>query len=76
MEKGKDQAFRISTNPFLFLCAQEVQLRSLAKAGSYWVTDPEDDRTPDEKLANPQRLNIERELIEDHLAECMSFVIE
>ena len=76
MEKGKEQAFRVSTNPFLFLCAQEVQLRTLAKAGSYWVTDPEDDRSPEEKQANPQRLNIERELIEDHLAECRSFVIE
>ena len=42
--KNKEVNDNAKANPFLFLCALEVMLRTLAKAGSYWVTDPEDDR--------------------------------
>ena len=50
--------------------------RTLAKAGTYWVEDPEDNRDPQATAREPQRLNIELELIEDHLAQCRAFAIE
>ena len=74
--KGKEVQYHVRANPFLFLCALEVMLRTLTKAGSFWVTDPEDDRPIDEVRAQPQRIMIDRELIEDHLANCRSFVLE
>ena len=74
--KNKETSYQVKANPFLFLCALEVMLRTLTKAGSYWVTDPEDNRTPEEVRARPLCLMIDRELIEDHLAQCRAFVIE
>ena len=74
--KGKQVHCQIKSNPHLFLYALEAMLRTLAKAGSYWVIDPEDERTESDRAAQPERLNIDRELIEDHLANCRKFVIE
>ena len=48
-EKGKEINYKATASPFLFVCAIEVMLRTLAKAGLYWVTDPEDDRPWEEK---------------------------
>ena len=74
--KEKEVRYRAGANPFLFLMALESMLRTLAKAGSYPVDDPDDDRTEAERKECPQVLNIDRELIEDHLAQCRAFVIE
>ena len=74
--KGKEVLYHVKASPFLYLCALETMMRTLAKAGSYPVTDPEDNRTLEEVRVRPQRLMIERELIEDHLANCRSFVLE
>ena len=38
--------------------------------------DPEDDRTPEEIRLRPKRLMIERDPIEQHLAQCRAFTIE
>ena len=43
-QKRNDNGYSIGANPFLWLMSLEVQLRTLCKAGSYLVTDPEDDR--------------------------------
>ena len=49
-QKRNDNGYSIGANPFLWLMSLEVQLRTLCKAGSYLVTDPEDDR-PDADIA-------------------------
>ena len=51
-------------------------MRTMCKAGTYYVTDPEDDRTDAEKALNAKVLNIEREYIEEHLAQCRAFAVE
>ena len=55
-------------------------MRSLCKAGSYLVTDPEDDRSPEDIAALPKVLDIERAPIgapiEEHLAKCKAFILE
>ena len=40
------------------------------------MNDPEDDRSDQEKLANPKVVNIDREFVEDHLAHCRAFAVE
>ena len=54
----------------------ENVLRSLCKAGSYLVHDPEDDRSPEIISSCPKLLNIERAHIEEHLAQCRDFILE
>ena len=49
-QKRNDNGYSIGANPFLWLMSLEIQLRTLCKAGSYLVTDPEDDR-PDADIA-------------------------
>ena len=51
-------------------------MRSLCKAGSYLVTVPEDERSPEDIAALPKVLNIERAPIEEHLAQCRAFILE
>jgi hypothetical protein len=74
--KGKEVQYRHNSNPFLFICCLEVMLRTLCKAGTFWCDDPEDDRTPEEIRVRPKRLMIERDPIEQHLAQCRAFTIE
>ena len=62
-QKGINKSYSLNANPFVFLIAVEVLLRTLAKAGTYYVDDP-------------QVLNIERPLIEEHLAQCRVFALE
>ena len=75
-QKRNDNGFSIGGNPFLWLLSLEVMLRTLCKAGSYLVTDPEDDRANAEIAAAPQVPNIDRSYIEEHLASCRSFILE
>ena len=72
--KRNEKGYNIGNNPFLWLMSLEVFLRTLCKAGSYLVTDPEDDRPPE--VIAPQVPNIDRRQIEEHLAMCGSFIIE
>ena len=60
----------------MWLCDIEVTLRSLCKAGSYLVDDPEDNRPDDQIRDNPQVLNIERSNTEEHPPQCHSFIME
>ena len=60
-KKTSNQSHGLNQNPFLWLLALENVLRSLCKAGSYLVEDPEDDRSADTIAACPKILNIERE---------------
>ena len=41
--KNKEVNYNAKAFFCLFFCALEVMLRTLAKAGLHWVTDPEDD---------------------------------
>ena len=75
-KKPTNQSHGLNQNPFLWLLAVENFLRSLCKAGSDLVHDPEDDRSPESISACPKVLNIERAPIEEHLAQCRSFIIE
>ena len=75
-KKTNGQAHGLSSNPFLWLLALVNFLRSLCKAGSYLVHDPEDDRFPEDISASPKVLNIERGPIEEHLAQCRAFILE
>ena len=69
-------SYALNTNPFLSLTALEVLLRTLAKSGSYWVDDPQDDRPDEERRQTSKVLNVERELIEEHFAQCRAFALE
>ena len=75
-KKPTNQTHGLNQNPFLWLLALEIFLRSLCKAGSYLVQDPEHDRSPDAIAASPKVLNIERAPIEEHLAQCRSFILD
>ena len=75
-KKPTNQSHGLNQNPFLWLLALKDVLRSLCKAGSYLVHDPEDDRSPESISACPKVLNIERAPVEEHLAQCRSFIIE
>ena len=75
-EKTKKTGYPVKGNPFLYLTALEETLRTLTKAGTFWVDDPQDTRSLNEKALNPQRLMIERECIEEHIAKCRRFVLE
>ena len=75
-QKRNHKGYNIGSNPFLWLVSLEVYLRTLCKAGSYLVTDPEDDRPAEEVDIAPQVPNIDRKCIEEHLALCRSFIIE
>ena len=75
-KKTSNQSHGLNQNPFLWLLALENVLRSLCKAGSYLVEDPEDDRSADTIAACPTILNIERAPIEEHLARCQVFILE
>jgi hypothetical protein len=80
--KNREVSYRHNSNPFLFLCCLEVMMRTLAKAGSYYVEDPEAPPLDPERTTVPkatmlqQVLNIDRSLVEDHLAQCRAFVLE
>ena len=74
--KRNDNGYSIGTSPFLWLMSLEVYLRTFCKAGSYLVTDPEDDRPAAEIAASLQVPNIDRRHIEEHLALCRSFTLE
>ena len=74
--RPKTIQYQIGSNPFLFICALEVMLRTMTKAGTYWVDDPEDDRSSAERTKQPRRLMLDREPIEEHLAQCRAFVLE
>ena len=54
----------------------QVLLRTLAKADTHVVDDPQDERSPAEKAVQPKARNIERELIEEDLAQCKAFALE
>ena len=75
-KKPTNQTHGLNQNLFLWLLALENFLRSLCKAGSYLVQDPEDDRSPEAIAASPKVLNIECAPIEEHLAQCRSFILE
>ena len=75
-DNDKKTDYSHKANPFLFICGLEVMMRTLCKAGTYYVADPEDDCTDAEKLLQPKVLNIERECIEEHLAQCRAFAVE
>ena len=75
-QKRNDNGYSIGANPFLWLMSLEVQLRTLCKAGSYLVTDPEDDRPDADIAAAPQVPNIDRGHIDEHLAFCRAFILE
>ena len=74
--KEKTDTYSIKSNPLLYLIALEAHQRTLCKAGTYYIKDPQDDRPPEDIASSPLRLNIEREPIENHLARCRSFVME
>ena len=48
-QKGSNKSYFLHANPFPVLTAVEVLLRTLAKAGTYYVDDPQDDRSQSEK---------------------------
>ena len=54
-------------SPFLFLIALEAMLRTFVKAGSNLVEDPE--------ASNKMVLNVDREPVEEHLANVRSFIL-
>ena len=57
-----------SRSSWLFIIAMEAMLRTFAGAGTYLVDDPE--------RGNDKTLDVARELIEEHLAQCRSFVLD
>ena len=64
-QKRNDKVCSIgSSHFFVWLMSREVFLRTLCKAGSYMVTDPEDDRPQEEINLAPQVPNIDRKHIE------------
>ena len=75
-KKRNDKGYSIGSNPVLWLMSLEVFLRTLCKAGSYLVNDPEDTRSQEEINISPQVPNIPRKYIEDNLAICRSFILE
>jgi hypothetical protein len=75
-KKPAIQSHGLNQNPFLWLLALENFLRSLCKAGSYLVEDPEDDRLAEAIALRPKVLNIDRAPIEEHLARCRAFILE
>ena len=74
--KDSDVQYHIKANPFHLLCAMESYLRTFTKAGCYYVKDPEDDRPAAEISRKPMVLMVDREIIEEHLANCRSFILE
>ena len=58
-------------SPFLFLIALEAMLRTFVKAGSYLVEDPDKPDGHQDKMV----LNVDREPIEEHLANVRSFIL-
>ena len=74
--KPSTQSHVLNQNPFLWLLALENFLRSLCKAGSYLVEDPEDERSAEAITARPKVLNVDRAPIEEHLAQCRAFILE
>ena len=75
-KKPSNHAHGLNSDPILWLLSLQNFLRSLCKAGSYLVHDPEDDRSPEAISVCPKVLNIERALIEEHLAQCRAFILE
>ena len=75
-KKPSNQSHGLNSNPFLWLLALGNFLRSLCKAGSYLVHDPEDDRSPEAISSCPKVLNIERAHIDKHLTQCRAFILE
>ena len=75
-QKGSNKSYSLNANLFIFLTAVKVLMRKLVKAGTYYVDDPQDDRSQSEKAAQPKVLNIERPHIEEHLKQCQAFAIE
>ena len=59
--------FNAWATPLHFLTALDAHLRTLAKAGCFYIEDPSSKETV---------LMIDRQVIEHHLAECRCFVME
>ena len=59
--------FYPNKSPWLYIVALAAMLRTFCKAGSYYVDDPD---------TGSQVLNIDRALIEEHLALCQAFVLQ
>lgn len=64
-------AYDLKEDPWKYLISLEVEIRTLTKAGTYYVKDPEEEDESKRRV-----LNIDREPMEDHLAACRQFALE